>query len=454
MHIDQTILEQRLFFKTDKTKSYYFRIEALKKLYELIKSRQNDILHALEADLGKSHFEGYLTEISVTLLEIRHAIKHLRKWMKIKKVRTPITLFKAKTYLYQEPYGIVLIMSPWNYPFQLAISPLIGAIAAGNTAILKLSEESPHTSLLTKTMLNSIFETSYVAVVLGDLSVSQEVLQKRYDYIFFTGSTHVGKIVMREAAKHLTPVTLELGGKSPAIIDRQIDFMLAAKRIVYGKFINAGQTCIAPDYVLIHQDDVNKFIDALKTNINLLYGDDPILSNDYPRIINQKHHQRLVKLLNDGNILVGGNYNMEKIAPTVMIDIQKDSPLIKDEIFGPILPIFTYYEENQIFEFIENIEKPLALYLFTKKKDLKNKIVRKLSFGGATINDTIMHFANHHVPFGGVGHSGMGNYHGIHSFRTFSHEKVVLDRSTVVDLYFRYPPYDTKRLKFIKRIFD
>lgn len=452
MTIENILDQQRLFFKSQKTKSYHFRKNALKKLYQVIYKYQDDILYALENDLGKSKFEGYLTEIGVTLKEISYAMKHLKRWMRIKSVRTPLSLFKAKTYLYQEPYGNVLIMSPWNYPFQLSISPLVGAIAAGNTAVIKVSPESVHTSEIIKKMIEEIFEPEYISVILGDVEVSKKVLSMRYDYIFFTGSTRVGKIVMQEASKHLIPVTLELGGKSPTIIDETIDLKLAAKRIIFGKFVNAGQTCIAPDFILIKENLVDAFILHAEVSIKELYGDHPLISNDYPKIITSLHHQRLTSMLKDGNIKLGGKFDESKIEPTIMTDIKPYSLLKTEEIFGPILPIFTYKEENDVFDFLMNYEKPLALYVFSKNKKFIKKILNEVSFGGATLNDTIMHFANHHVPFGGVGYSGMGNYHGKHSFKTFSHEKAVLDRSTVVDLYFRYPPYSEERLNLIKKV--
>jgi aldehyde dehydrogenase (NAD+) len=452
MNYQELVLKQRAFYQTEATKSYAFRKDALIKLKEAIKLHETDILNALQMDLGKSHFEGYLTEVGVTLLELNEAIKHLKSWMKVRRVATPLTLFKAKSYLYQEPYGTVLIMSPWNYPFQLTIGPLIGAIAAGNTVVLKSSPDSVHTSKLMKTIIEDLFPEEFVKIYTGGLDESKAVLSQRYDYIFFTGSTEVGKIVMNEASKYLTPVTLELGGKSPAIIDDTMDLSMVAKRIVYGKFVNAGQTCIAPDYVLIQKGLEETFIVHANAWIRTFYGTDPMKSLDYPKIISKKHHARLVSLLQSGKPVVGGSFTDTKIEPTLLTQIDLDSPILKEEIFGPILPILTYENEDQMIHELKIKEKPLALYLFTKNKKFEQKVLAQVSFGGATLNDTIMHFANSNMPFGGVGHSGMGGYHGKFSFMTFSHAKGVVNRSHIVDLFFRYPPYPKKRIHLIKKI--
>jgi aldehyde dehydrogenase (NAD+) len=452
MNYQESVSKQRTFYQTEVTKSYAFRRDALIKLKEAIKLHETDILNALQMDLGKSHFEGYLTEVSVILLELNKAIKHLKGWMKVKRVATPLTLFKAKSYLYQEPYGTVLIMSPWNYPFQLTIGPLIGAIAAGNTAVIKSSPDSIHTSKLMKTMIEDLFPEEYVKIYTGGLDESKAVLSQRYDYIFFTGSTEVGKIVMSEASKYLTPITLELGGKSPAIIDDTMDLSMVAKRIVYGKFVNAGQTCIAPDYVMIQKGLEETFIVHANAWIRTFYGTDPMKSDDYPKIISTRHHARLVSLLQSGKPVVGGSFTDTKIEPTLLTHIDLDSPILKEEIFGPILPILTYESEDQMISELKIKEKPLALYLFTKNKQFEKKVLSQISFGGATLNDTIMHFANSNMPFGGVGHSGMGGYHGKFSFMTFSHAKGVVDRSHIIDLFFRYPPYPKKRIHLIKKI--
>jgi aldehyde dehydrogenase (NAD+) len=402
MNYQELVSKQRAFYQTEITKSYAFRRDALIKLKEAIKMHETDILNALQMDLGKSHFEGFLTEISVVLLELNDAIKHLKKWMKVKKVATPLTLFKAKSYLYQEPYGTVLIMSPWNYPFQLTIGPLIGAISAGNTAVIKSSPDSIHTSKLLKTILEDLFPEEYVKIYTGGLEESKAVLSEHYDYIFFTGSTTVGKIVMSEASKHLTPVTLELGGKSPAIVDDTMDLSMVAKRIVYGKFVNAGQTCIAPDYLLIQKGLEETFIVHANAWIRTFYGSEPMKSDDYPKIVSKKHHARLVSLIQHGKPVVGGSFTETKIEPTLLTDVHLDSPLMQEEIFGPILPILTYDDVDQMIRELKMKEKPLALYLFTKNKKLEQKVLSQVSFGGATLNDTIMHFANSNMPFGGL----------------------------------------------------
>jgi aldehyde dehydrogenase (NAD+) len=373
MNYQELVSKQRAFYQTEITKSYAFRRDALIKLKEAIKVHETDILNALQMDLGKSHFEGFLTEISVVLLELNDAIKHLKKWMKVKRVATPLTLFKAKSYLYQEPYGTVLIMSPWNYPFQLTIGPLIGAISAGNTAVIKSSPDSIHTSKLLKTILEDLFPEEYVKIYTGGLEESKAVLSQRYDYIFFTGSTTVGKIVMSEASKHLTPVTLELGGKSPAIVDDTMDLSMVAKRIVYGKFVNAGQTCIAPDYLLIQKGLEETFIVHANAWIRTFYGSEPMKSDDYPKIVSKKHHARLVSLIQHGKPVVGGSFTETKIEPTLLTDVHLDSPLMQEEIFGPILPILTYDDVDQMIHELKIKEKPLALYLFTKNKKLRTK---------------------------------------------------------------------------------
>ena len=451
MNYQLVLDQQHLYFNHHQTRSYEFRLDALKRLKEAILTYEEEIKEALKKDLNKSEFESFLTEIGITIIEINETIKNLRRWMKPKKVKTPITLFHAKSYIYQEPYGTVFIMSPWNYPFQLAISPLIGVIAAGNTAMIKTSQDSPETSKVIKKMLNEIYPSEFVSVFTGDLEESKALLKLKYDYIFFTGSTVVGKIVMGEASKNLIPVTLELGGKSPAIIDETVDLDLTAKRIAYGKFINAGQTCIAPDYVLIKEELKDEYLKQTKKHIESWFGDDPLSHPDYPKIINEKNHQRLLSLIENETVLLGGGFSKDKIEPTMLNHITKDSKVMHEEIFGPILPLITYKNETDLIEEIKWFEKPLALYLFTKNKSLEKRIIDELSFGGATINDTLMHFGNKNIPFGGVGASGMGSYHGYKSFETFSHAKGVVKRSTTIDLDFRYPPYTKRKLGLLKK---
>jgi aldehyde dehydrogenase (NAD+) len=451
MNYKQTLDQQNKYYHTHKTRSYQFRYEALKKLKEAILTYDQEIKDALKKDLNKSEFESFLTEIGITILEINEVMKNLKRWMKPKRVRTPITLFHAKSYIYQEPYGTVLIMSPWNYPFQLAISPLVGAISAGNTAIIKTSEEAPETSKVIQKMISEIYPNDFVSVFTGDIEESKALLKLKYDYIFFTGSTSVGKIVMGEASKNLIPVTLELGGKSPAIIDETVNLDITAKRIAYGKFVNAGQTCIAPDYIMIKEELKEEFVKSVKKHVESWFGENPIDHADYPKIINEKNHRRLLGLIENEKIIFGGRFSKDKIEPTILNHITKDSKVMQEEIFGPIIPLLTFKNADELIEEIKWFDKPLALYLFTKNKQLEKKVIDELSFGGATINDTLMHFGNKYIPFGGVGASGMGSYHGYKSYETFSHSKGVVKRSTAIDLSFRYPPYTKKKLRLLSK---
>lgn len=443
---------QRTYFNQGKTKDYQFRMKQLDALYQAITNHENLIIEALYQDLGKSSFEAYLTEIGVVKKEIKDMKKHLKSYMKLKRVEHGIALFKAKSYLYQEPYGQVLIIAPWNYPFQLAIAPLIGAIAAGNTAMIKVSELAPHTEKVILNMIDQTFEPEYIKVITGGVKESQALLDEPFDYIFFTGSPSVGKIIMKKASEHLTPVTLELGGKSPAIIEDLIDMALIAKRIAYGKFINAGQTCIAPDYIYIKEELKEAFISELKNAIFQFFGEDPLKSEDYPKIIHQKHYDRLIRLIDPKKVVFGGTYDNQKISPTLCENVTWDDDIMKDEIFGPILPIMAYQSLDEVISVLKMKDKPLALYLFTENKQIKKRIIQELSFGGATINDTLMHFANENLPFGGVGNSGMGQYHGKYSFSSFSHEKGVVDRSTKIDVPLRYLPTSDKKEKLVKKI--
>lgn len=443
---------QKYLFKTGITKTYKFRLNALKKLKDVIKTLETDISEALFQDLGKSYHESYLTEIGLVYSEISYHIKHLKKHMKPIRKKSVLAVFPAKSYIYPEPLGTVLIMAPWNYPFQLSMSPLVGAIAAGNTAVIKPSELATATETVLKKVIELAFEKDYVDVVTGGIDETQRLLEKRFDYIFFTGSTSVGKIVMEKASHHLTPVTLELGGKSPAFIDRDIDLKLAAKRIAFGKTINAGQTCIAPDYVMMHQTQVKDFVKYFSEAIESFYGKQPIDNPDYPKMISPKHKERLVSFLREDMILYGGKISGDKIAPTVVKITDDNHLLMKEEIFGPILPIMTYEHRDEALSLITDKEKPLVAYVFTKDKAFKDKWLKVISSGGLVFNDTLMHFTNHHLPFGGVGYSGMGSYHGIESFKTFSHYKSVLDRKNYLDLNMRYHPLTDQKMKLIKKI--
>lgn len=434
------IHKQKEFFASDRTQDVSFRITQLKILRDLIVSNEKSLMAALKQDLRKSAFEAYTTEIGVTLAEITFMLKHLRIWAKPRKVRTPLTHFGAKSYIYREPYGVVLILSPWNYPFYLCMAPLIGAIAAGNCAVLKPSELTPATSSLMAELIEEYFSSAYISVVEGDVVTSKALLEEQWDYIFFTGSTAVGKVIMEAAAKHLTPVTLELGGKSPCIVHRDAKLDLAAKRIVWGKFLNAGQTCIAPDYLFVHKDIKTTLVQYIKHYIQKLYGANPLLNEQYAAIVNERHFDRLCNLLGNGDILIGGKNERQSrtIEPTVLHNVGWDDPVMREEIFGPIMPILDYESLSEVVAQINHRPKPLALYVFTEDRSVQEQVLQSVSFGGGSINDTVYHIASPHLPFGGVGASGIGAYHGKASFDTFTHQKSVLKQTTLFDLPFRY----------------
>ncbi len=451
--INNIVEKQREYFYTEETKDINFRISQLKLLKKIIIKNEEKLLIALKNDLNKSTFEAYETEIGTVLMELNYTIKRLRSWIKPKKVKTSITNFLSKSYIYSDPYGVVLIIAPWNYPFQLAISPLIGAIAAGNCAIIKPSEYATNTSKIVKEIINNNFKENFITVIEGGRDTNIKLLQQNLDYIFFTGSVSVGKAVMEEAAKNLTPITLELGGKSPCIVHNDADIKLAAKKIVWGKFLNAGQTCVAPDYLFVHKDIKHKLISCIIDTIKLFFGEEPKESLDYGRIINQEHLSRLEELLKEGSIIVGGDIdkNEKYISPTIMENINWDNHIMKEEIFGPILPILEYSSLNEVITSIRNHGKPLALYVFTKCKEVEREVLEKLSFGGGCVNDTIMHLTSPYLPFGGVGSSGMGSYHGKASFDTFSHKKSILKSSSYFDIKLKYPPYGNK-VKLLRNI--
>jgi aldehyde dehydrogenase (NAD+) len=451
--VQSLVSEQKAFFNTGKTKDAGFRKTQLSTLQKVIGENRVKILDALQQDLSKSAYEGYMTEVGIVLDEIRFIKKHLLKWAKARRVRTHLFQFPGSSYIYTEPYGVSLIISPWNYPFQLVIGPLIGSMAAGNCSVVKPSEYAPHTAQVLKEIISDNFDPNYIAVVEGEAAVSRALLDENFDYIFFTGSVAVGKAVMQAAARNLTPVTLELGGKSPCIVDRDVDLDVTAKRICSGKFINAGQTCIAPDYLLVHQDIKIELLDRMKFFIDRFYGADPQLSADYPRIVNEKHFLRLAQLMNAGNIIAGGQTDRQSlyIAPTIIDDIAWDDPVMQDEIFGPILPVLAYNNLSQAIARVKELPKPLALYYFSNNRQNSQQIIKDTSFGGGCINDTLLHFANPHLPFGGTGSSGIGSYHGKKSFETFSHQKSILKRSFRLDAPLRYPPYGNK-LKILEKI--
>ncbi len=450
----QIIQSQKRFFESGKTRDISFIKVKLKLLKESIISNEDVIHQALYKDLKKPKFEAYISEFAILISEIDILLNNLSKWSKPKKVRASKLNFPSKDYIYSEPYGTVLVISPWNYPFQLAISPVISAIASGNTVFLKPSEVSSHTGLIIKTILSEIFNDAQLYVELGGVSETTKLLKERWDYIFFTGSVAVGKIIAKAAAVHLTPVTLELGGKNPCIVDESADLKLTAKRLVWGKFLNAGQTCIAPDYVLVNNQIKADLVKLIKTEIFKAYGEDPEISPNYPRIVNAKNLQRLISMLEDTEILLGGNSNISDnyLSPTLVNNPKLDSKLMEGEIFGPILPILDYKTEKDIEYILKSYEKPLGFYVFSKNKAFYNSLIKKYSFGGGAVNDTMIHFGNPRLPFGGVGESGIGAYRGHFGYETFTHKKGITFKANWLDIPLRYAPYKNK-LKLLKKAF-
>lgn len=427
----------------------------LKKLLVSIQKRESEIWNALQKDFGKPTFEGFLTETNYVISDLKYTIANLNKWSKPKRVWPSILNLPSSEFIYKEPYGRVLIISPWNYPFQLAISPLVAAIAAGNSVVVKPSELTFHTSQIITKIVEEVFDVKEAVVVHGGAEFTQTLLAQRWDYIFFTGSVAVGKIVAEAVAKNLTPVTLELGGKNPCIIGEGADLKIAAKRIVWGKFVNAGQTCIAPDYILVQAKEKYNFVELLKQEITLAYGENPLESKDLARIVNARHWKRLSELIDPAKILFGGQTDelQNYISPTIIDEPELESQLMKDEIFGPILPIISYHDENDLHKIIHRYEKPLALYVYSNDKKWAEKIITTFSFGGGCINDCMIHFVNKRLPFGGVGHSGIGAYHGKLGFDTFSHHKAIVKKPTWGDNPIRYAPYKNK-LKWVKKIMN
>lgn len=438
------ILEkQKEFFKSGKTLDIKFRIEYLKKLKKAIKNNELAIFEALRRDLGKSETEAYMCEVGLSLDEISYMIKNIKKFAKEKIVPTPITNFHSKSIVKLVPRGNVLIMSPWNYPFLLTIEPLVDAISAGNTVILKPSAYSPMTSDVVSKIISEVFPEEYVAVVKGGREENKQLLSYKYDYIFFTGSQSVGKDVLRSASEHLTPVALELGGKSPCIVDKTVNVSLTAKRIVFGKFLNCGQTCVAPDYILCEESIKAELLKAIKKEIKNQFGENPLENQNYGKIINEKHFNRVRNLIDFDKTIIGGKTNSEtlKIEPTILDNITWDDAVMKEEIFGPVLPILTFKTINEVIETVENHPHPLALYVFSTNKNNIKKITEHCRYGGGCINDVVVHLATPEMPFGGFGESGMGAYHGKYGFETFSHRKSTLDKKLWLDLPMRYQPY-------------
>jgi len=438
--------KQRKYYKSGATIPVDFRIKQLKKLYATVKKYQTEVNDALTADLGKSHFEGFMCESGLVLSEISYMIRHTKKFAKRKTVYTPVTNFASHSFKQPVPYGNTLIMSPWNYPFLLTVDPLADAIAAGNTAIVKPSAYSPATSKIIEKIISECFASEYVAVVTGGRAENAALLEQKFDFVFFTGSQAVGKEVLRHTAEHLTPAVLELGGKSPCIVDKSANIKLAAKRIVFGKYLNCGQTCVAPDYILCESSIKDKFIYEVIKQIKKQYGDNPLENENYGKIINEKHFERLCGLIDKNKVVVGGETNSKtnQIAPTVMDNVTESDAVMGEEIFGPIMPILTFDNFDDLIQELKDKDKPLALYLFSSNKKHIKRVTTELSYGGGCINDVVVHLATSEMGFGGVGESGMGSYHGKDGFDAFSHYKSVMDKKTWLDLPMRYQPYKNK----------
>lgn len=451
----KTVEKQRKFFQSGATLPYSFRIQQLRTLYNALKKNEGQIMEALQLDLGKCPFESYATELSMVYAEIKHTLKHLRSWMKDQRVPTPVMSFGAKSYIHRQPLGIVLIMAPWNYPLQLTITPLAAAMAAGNCVVLKPSRYPGYTSAFLANLIKEHFPTEYITLFEGGKEVNAALLDIRFDHIFFTGSVRVGKIVMAAAARNLTPVTLELGGKSPCLVDATADLEKTAHRIIWGKALNAGQTCVAPDYVLVHRTVKQELVKAMQMAIRKFFGESPLRSPDFGKIVHAVAFDRLQGLIagEKEKIITGGTCDRTqlKIELTLVDNPALDSQLMTEEIFGPILPIIDYDDLAEAVEIIRSREKPLALYLFTRDQNLETWVVNNLLYGGGCINDTIMHVANYHLPFGGVGASGLGSYHGKKGFETFSHAKSILKQTFAFEVPIRYAPYKNK-LNLLKKV--
>lgn len=453
MEFEAMVSRQREFWNTGATRSVEWRLIQLKKLEQALEEREEALCAALKADLGKAAYESWLSEIGMTLGELRFARKHLKKWAAVKRRPSAMPLFPASSRVVPQPYGTVLIMSPWNYPVQLTLVPLVSALAAGNCAVVKPSAYAPNVAQVVAELLGDIFPPEYVSVVQGGRAENAALLEQDFDYIFFTGSPAVGKTVMAAAAQHLTPVTLELGGKSPVIIAPDANIPLAARRIAWGKFLNAGQTCVAPDHVYIPQNLRDAFVKELAGQIHQLYGADPLTGPDLPKIINEKHFNRVAGLMGSGKTAVGGRTDSEtrRIEPTVLVDVAESNAVMQEEIFGPVLPVLTYDSLDDLIARQQKKARPLALYIFTGDRALEKRIVSALPSGGVCVNDTVIHLANPHVPFGGVGNSGMGACHGRTGFDTFTHYRTVVRRGAL-DLPLRYAPYGGKNLNTVKKL--
>lgn len=453
MNYEELIKEQRAFFNNRTTGDISFRKQSLTALQKAIRKYEKELSEALRKDLGKAPFESYMTEIGFILSEIRHTLKHLNKWTAAKRCKTPLFLFGSTSHTRPEPYGIVLILSPWNYPVQLLLAPLVGAIAAGNCAILKPSPRTVHTNHILGKLISETFPPQYIAFLETDNRQTDNLLKQHFDYIFYTGGVAFGKRIMMAAAKNLTPVTLELGGKSPCIVDNDAHIQIAARRIVWGKYLNCGQTCVAPDYIFVHREVKDKLITALQAEIERQYGKSPQESPDYPRIISQDRFYNLLLLLKQGHIVAGGKYDDRDlyIAPTVISGILPENRIMSEEIFGPILPLLDFDDIDNVIDYVNNQEKPLALYYFGQNKKKARYVLQNTSSGGACINDVVTHVANTYLPFGGVGNSGTGAYHGKYSFDTFSHTRSIVQSTTRFNIGMKFAPYNGK-LKWLKKI--
>lgn len=453
MNLDQIIKNQREFFLGDNTKSYEFRMRELTKLEKAIRENEGSILSALEEDLGKSNFETFITEYHFVLEEIKFAKKNLKKWMKKKRVRKSLTTFPAKSFYIYEPLGVTLIISPWNYPFNLSLGPLVGAIAAGNTVILKTSSKSQATTYLISQLIRDNFRDEYIIHLDNSKLDYDDLLRRKYDHVFYTGGPDVAKKIMKGQASNLTKLTLELGGKSPCLVEKTADIKMAAKKIAWAKTVNAGQTCIAPDYLIVDKSIKADLISELKANLNHFYGKNPIANPDLPRIINENHFDRLLGLIDEDKVVFGGDYDKDKlkIAPTIMDGVDFADPVMGEEIFGPIIPIISYGNLDEILAKIKRLPKPLAFYAYTQDKNIEEKILRGMEFGNGAINDSLMQIANPHLEFGGVGNSGMGGYHGYFGFMNFSNRKSIL-KAGRFDNFLKYPPYTKKNFNFLKKI--
>lgn len=456
-NIEQAFNSKRTYFDSGATRSYDFRIEQLKKLKAGIKKYENEILDALHRDMHKPRFEAFVSEIGIMYEEIDHTIKHLKGWMKPEKLSTPLSLQPSSSHVYSEPLGVVLIIGPWNYPFQLLMAPLAGAIAAGNCAIVKPSDNTQNTGKVIEKLITELFNPYYISVVQGPgAMVGPMLIEKfRFDHIFFTGSAPVGKKIMSMAAEHLTPVTLELGGKSPVIVDKDVNIDVAAKRLMWAKCFNAGQTCVCPDYLLVHESIKDEFVAKMKFYIKEFHGDNPLTSSNLTHIVNKRRFDTLTSFLKNVNILHGGRYDEQNlcIEPTIVDEVPSNHPLTSEEIFGPILPVFTFKEIEEVVPFIRKNRYPLACYIFTSNKSTEKLIINNIEFGGGCVNNALVHLANPELPFGGVGFSGMGNYHGKYSFDVFSHKKSVVKTKTFFDPKLRYAPYTESKMKWARRLF-